>query len=57
MVLDYKKATKKQLLQIVLEEQCSIIYKFEAANEFKKRDRKGLNKAIKQAKMVRKRDC
>lgn len=53
MVLDYKKATKQQLLQIVLDESCPAIYKFEAANEFKKRDKKGLNKAIKQARIVR----
>jgi hypothetical protein len=53
MVLDFKKASKTQLLQIIFNEQCPIINKFEAANELKKRDRQGFNKAIKQAKIVR----
>jgi hypothetical protein len=54
--MDFTKATKKQLLQIVLDEQCPIIYKFEAANEFKKMDKRGFNKSIHQARMIRKRD-
>jgi hypothetical protein len=53
VVLDYKKATKKQLLQILLDEACPAIYKFEAANEYKRRDIRGFNKVIYQAKMVR----
>lgn len=54
MVLDYRKASKKQLLQIVLDESCPAIYKFEAANEYKKRDKQGFNKAIQQTKIRRK---
>jgi hypothetical protein len=53
MVLDFKKATKLQLLQIVLHEPCSLINKFEAANELKKKDRQGFHKSIKQEKIVR----
>jgi hypothetical protein len=56
MVLDFKKATKKQLLQIILEEHCPVIYKFEASNEYKRRDMRGFTRAIKQAKIVRHRD-
>ena len=51
--MNWVKATKMQLLQICLEEQCPIIYKFEAANEFKRRDGKGFRSAMKQARIVR----
>lgn len=54
--MNWKSATKKQLLQIVLEEHCPIIFKFEAANEFKRRDKSGLNKAIKQIKIIKHHD-
>jgi hypothetical protein len=54
--MDFKKATKKQLLQIVLDEQCPIVYKFQASNEYKKRDIRGFNKVITQAKFTRHKD-
>lgn len=54
--MNWKSATKSQLLQIVLNEQCEIIYKFEAANEYKRRDAKGFGRALKQAKIVRHKD-
>ena len=53
MVLDYKKAKPAQLLQIILDESCPVLYKFEAAAEYKKRDSKNYWKSIKQAKMKR----
>jgi hypothetical protein len=51
--MDFNKATKKQLLQIVLDEQCPIVYKFQAVNEYKKRDLRGFKKVMLQAKIVR----
>lgn len=48
-----KTATKKQLLQIILDEHCPIIFKFEAANEYKRRDQKGFRKIIQKEKIVR----
>jgi hypothetical protein len=53
MVLNYRNATPKQLLQIVLDENCPVLYKFEAANEYKRRNNSGFWKAIKQEKMKR----
>lgn len=53
MVLNYKSATPRQLLQIIMDEQCPSYYKFEAANEYKRRDSKNFWKAIKQEKMKR----
>lgn len=53
MVLDYKKATPKQLLQVILDEQCPALYKFEAANEFQRRDKSRFWKAVKQEKIKR----
>lgn len=51
--MNWRKATKKQLLQVVLDESCPIIYKFEAANEYKRRDLSGFRKAVKQERIVR----
>jgi hypothetical protein len=56
VLMNWKSATKKQLLQIIMNEQCPIINKFEAANEYKRRDKKGFRRAIKQAKIVRHKD-
>jgi hypothetical protein len=56
VLMNWRKATKKQLLQIIMDEQCPIINKFEAANEYKRRDKRGFGKAIKQAKIVRHKD-
>jgi hypothetical protein len=51
--MNWKTATKKQLLQICIDENCPLIYKFEAANEYRRRDEKGFWKSVKQAKMKR----
>ena len=53
MVLNYKTATPKQLLTIILEEQCPTYYKFEAAAEYRRRDSKNFWKSVKQAKIKR----
>jgi hypothetical protein len=54
--MNWKKASKSQLLQIILDECCPSADKFLAANEFKKRDKKAFNKFLKQARMVRHKD-
>jgi hypothetical protein len=54
--MNWAKATKKQLLTICLEEKCPVIYKFEAANEYKRRDAKGFGRAMKHARIVRHKD-
>lgn len=54
--MNWKIATKAQLLQICLKENCPVIYKFEAANEYKRRDAKGFRGAMKQARIVRHKD-
>jgi hypothetical protein len=54
--MNWKKASRQQLLQILLHEPCPSAFKFIAANEFKKRDKKAFNKFLKQAKMVRHKD-
>lgn len=51
--MNWRKATKQQLLQIILDETCPSIYKFEAANEYKRRDKSGFSKTIAQAKIKR----
>jgi hypothetical protein len=56
VLMNWRCATKKQLLQIILDEHCPIIFKFEAANEFKRRDKSGFNKAIKQIKIIKHHD-
>lgn len=54
--MNWRSATKKQLLQIIIDEHCPIINKFEAANEYKRRDDRGFRKAITQAKIIRYKD-
>lgn len=53
MALNYKKATPKQLLQIILNEKCPTFYKFEAAAEYKQRDEKGFWRSVKKEQMKR----
>jgi hypothetical protein len=54
--VDFKKATKAQLLNIILHEPCEQSVKLMAASEYKRRDRVGFNRLAKQVRMKRHRD-